>query len=77
MPARDYFTLGINVESATYLSVDLYDLAGRLVETLYQQPLSQGKHALEFTTEYLASGNYLLRIKDGKTVYLKKLLINK
>lgn len=77
LPAHDYFTLGINVESATNLSVDVYDLAGRLVKTLYQQTVSPGKQALEFTTEHLASGNYLLRIKEGRAVYFKKLLINK
>lgn len=77
VPANDHFTLIINIKSATNLSVDVYDLAGRLVKTLYQQSISQGTHALEFTTDHLASGNYLLRIREGKKVYVKKMFINK
>lgn len=77
LPANDYFTLAMNVESATILSVDVFDLAGRFVKNLYQQPVSSGKHTLNFETDNLTSGNYLLRIREGNALYLKKLLINK
>jgi len=76
-PARDYFTLSMNTESATNLTIEVYDLAGRFVESIYHQPVSQGEHTLEFTTDNLSSGNYLLRIKEGNRVHVKKLLIYK
>jgi spore coat protein CotH len=76
-PANEYFTLDIHFESSTYLSIDIFDLAGILVKSIYQQHINQGTHSLEFTTENLTSGNYLLRITDGKNVFVKKLLIYK
>jgi len=76
-PANEYFTLSINMESATNLTIDVYDLAGRFVKSIYRQPLSQGNHALQFTTDNLTSGNYLLRIKEGNKVHVKKLFIYK
>ena len=76
-PANEYFTLAINIESATNLNVDVFSLAGTLVKSIYQQPISQGKHALTFTTDNLNSGNYLLRIKEGHKIHIKKLFIHK
>jgi len=77
LPAKDYFTLEINIESATNLCVDVCDLTGRLMKNIYLQQVSPGKHSLEFVTGELSAGNYLLRIKEGKGVYVKKLLINR
>jgi len=76
-PANEYFTLTINIESAMNLHVDVFDLTGALVKTIGQQSISQGKHELRFTTDYLTSGNYLLKIKEGTKVHVKKLLIYK
>jgi spore coat protein CotH len=76
-PANEYFTLAINIESSTDLSVEVFDLAGILLKSICQQPIFQGKQTLEFTTENLTSGNYFLRIKEGKNVYVKKLFIYK
>lgn len=75
LPAHDHFALSFTVESATNLSIDLYDLAGRLVKTLLRQPVSQGKQVMTVETGRLAPGNYLLRIADGNSVYIRKLLI--
>lgn len=76
-PAGEYFTLSINVELATNLNIDIFNLTGILVKSIYQQPIFQGKQTLKFTTDDLKSGNYLLRINDGNKAYVKKLFINK
>ncbi|MDP3442514.1 MAG: T9SS type A sorting domain-containing protein, partial [Ignavibacteria bacterium] len=77
IPANEYFTLLTHIESATNFKVDVYNLAGIFVQSLYQQPISQGKHTLKFSTDNLNSGNYLLRIMEGKHVYVRKLFIYK
>lgn len=77
MPASDYFTLSIHINSATNLSVEVYTLTGTLVKSLYQKPISQGEHALEFMTGNLTSGNYLLKIVQGNKVCFKQLFIHK
>lgn len=77
IPANEYFTISINVELATNLNIDVLDLTGKFVKSMYRQPISQGKHALMFTTDNMPSGNYLLRIMDGNKVWTKKLFISK
>jgi spore coat protein CotH len=75
VPAKDYFTLTIDVESATNLDVDIFDIAGRLLKSIYHQPVSPGRLVLRFTTGQLKTGNYLLKIKHGNTFITKKLFI--
>ncbi len=77
IPAKDYFTLSIDIKNATNLEIAVFDLTGKLVKSIYHQTTSQGKQELRFSTEELNSGNYLLRIKDGYSIYSKKLFIYK
>ena len=76
-PATEYFTLAIHAESATILKVDIFSIAGTFVASICQQPISEGKHALMFSTNDLNSGNYLLKIMEGENVYIRKLFIYK
>lgn len=76
IPANAYFSLTIDIEAATNLDIDIFNLTGVLIRSIYHQPVSQGKHTFEFSASDLHSGNYLLRIKDENRVRVKKLLIN-
>jgi spore coat protein CotH len=77
IPATEYFTLSIKPELATTLRVDIVDLAGKLVKSIRQQLISNGKHTLEITTTDLASGTYLVRIGSGTDIYVRKLVVCK
>lgn len=76
-PASEYFTLTINIELSTTLRIDVVDPTGKLVKSICEQSISHGKHTLEFATNNLASGTYLVRISAGANEYVRKLLVYK
>ncbi len=58
--------------------VQIFDVSGRLVETVAHQPMSRGPHALRWSPKGLESGNYFFRVtaedgqvQSGKITYVK------
>ncbi len=56
------------------VSVQLYDLSGRLVETLYDDLQTVGNHSVTWNSGNFGSGIYLLRIQTDKEVKVAKLV---
>jgi flagellar hook assembly protein FlgD len=55
----------------------IFDVSGRLVETLAAGPMSRGPHNLRWTPKRLATGSYFFRIttEDGQAVNTKLVLV--
>ncbi len=57
-----------NLEQATHVSIDLYDLLGRRVKTLFHGMKPGGHHQLIWEADNLPKGMYLLSLKEGKQI---------
>ncbi|KQC12114.1 MAG: hypothetical protein APR63_03370 [Desulfuromonas sp. SDB] len=64
-PFEQQTTISFEVLKSTHLKVKVFDVNGRLVETLMDQPVNPGEHQLEFKAQGLASGTYFLSISSG------------
>jgi hypothetical protein len=65
---RTVLSLDLAADAAR-ASVRVYDLRGRLVDTLHDGPLAAGVHAMPWRPRGLASGVYLYRLEaDGRAV---------
>jgi hypothetical protein len=53
----------------------VYDLLGKEVATLVNEPLSPGTYERTFNAEGLASGVYLYRIQAGGFMQTRKLVL--
>ncbi|HET6273588.1 MAG TPA: T9SS type A sorting domain-containing protein [Bacteroidota bacterium] len=60
------------------VSIRLYDLLGRIVETLYEGNQEMGNHVIDFDSENLSSGVYLLVLEPSSySSVVRKLMIIK
>jgi hypothetical protein len=58
-----------------YVTLKVYDVLGREVETLVQGERAAGSYSVEWTPNNLASGVYLYRIQAGAYTETKKLML--
>jgi hypothetical protein len=58
--------------------IDLYDMTGRMVKTIFEQPIEGGvNYEAEFRPETIISGMYIYRVIMGETVYNGKVVFKK
>ncbi len=74
-PASAAVTLPVDVPIAGEFTLNLYDLAGRLVETVYRGSLTAGRHNLTIAGDELASGMYFAELSGGGATLTRRLVI--
>jgi hypothetical protein len=58
--------------------IDLYDMTGRMVKTIFEQPIEGGTmYQAEFKPETIISGMYIYRMTMGEAVYNGKVVFKK
>ncbi len=76
-PTNSYFTMSLEMNSSSELSITMYDIKGRQVANLHQKAMRRGIHTLTFSSESIASGLYFLVTKADDRKFINKLLIAK
>ena len=62
---RDRFSISFVLQRKEEVSVNLYDVTGRRVATLYNSILGKGKHSMDFSIGRLPSGVYFVSLKGS------------
>jgi hypothetical protein len=77
-PAMGMTDIGFRIEQAGRVRVQIFDVSGRLVETVVDQPMASGTHAVRWIPRASQSGTYYFRVttdngqvSTGKVTYLK------
>lgn len=73
-PGSSQVRLEFSMESSEEVVIDLYDLRGMKVQEIDQGQFAAGTHSLRIDRKGLASGMYLLKIRIGSDVQVKRLL---
>ncbi len=68
-------TLQFSLPALSDVSVDLYDLAGRHVQTLAHGTFSEGTHTLQANLNHLASGVYFVVLKTNHTTRTQRIVL--
>ena len=76
-PFNPTTTIRYQLPEAEYVTVAIYDLQGRLVETLVDGEKAAGRYSVTWHAENQPSGVYFYRIRAGKFTATKKLLLLK
>ena len=58
-------------------SLQIFDITGRLVETLINQHLTPGKYEVTWQAGHLPSGTYFMQMKSGGFVKTRKMVLLK
>ncbi|MBK9273709.1 MAG: T9SS type A sorting domain-containing protein [Flavobacteriales bacterium] len=64
-PTVDLFRLSFHIDAFAIYTIEVLDLNGRVVKTLYQDGLTAGEHQLSFNRNALSAGQYVIAIRNG------------
>ncbi len=74
-PAPRYFRIKFKLTKPEFLSVDLYSLNGKRIQTLLQDKVKPGTNVFSFDTTPLAPGEYFLQIKTSNEIIKNEKII--
>jgi len=74
-PFRGSTSIVYAIPVAQQVSLRMYDLQGREVQKLVDQPQAAGQYRVDFSVKGLASGVYFCRLQVGKVVQQRKMLL--
>ncbi|MCF7918209.1 T9SS type A sorting domain-containing protein [Candidatus Gracilibacteria bacterium] len=66
-----------SIPEASYVSLKIYDMLGREVETLINEQVSVGTHSLSWNASHLSSGLYIYKVQAGSFTQTKKMILMK
>ena len=74
-PFSNSATISFSLPEATNVTIALYHLAGRKLQTILDQNLAAGNQEIVFQRGQLSSGLYLLQVKLGDIMEVRKLVL--
>ncbi len=81
-PFNPTTSISFYVPKASEVSLDIYNIKGQKIKTLHSGKIAEGQHTLTWNgednnNEYVASGVYFYRLKNGNETKQKKMLLLK
>ena len=76
-PFNPETVLDLSVPTDGEVSVKIFDMLGREVAVLLDEPVSVGRYTLRWNASHLASGVYYARLEAGSVVQTRKLMLVK
>jgi hypothetical protein len=72
-PFNPTTTITFSIPKDDFVSLKVYDILGKEIETLIENNLSAGIHKIDFNANNLSSGIYIYRLKTGNTIIEKRM----
>jgi len=76
-PFNPTTTISFSIPQSGVVSLNVYDITGKLVTTLINKQLNIGYHSIDWDGTIHLSGMYLVRMESGEYVETQKLLLVK
>ncbi len=76
-PFNPVTTIRFEIPAAANTALTVYDILGRKITSIVDQPLSAGLHTYQWDSSSVASGVYFYRLTSGSFVSTKKMLVAK
>ncbi|NQU05136.1 MAG: T9SS type A sorting domain-containing protein, partial [Calditrichaeota bacterium] len=74
-PFNSSFAITISLQESGLVKAEIFDLSGRLVQSVSEGQLSAGSHVFNVQGNDLASGVYLLKVQTPGTDLMKKVCL--
>lgn len=74
-PFNPTTTIRFEVAQSSFVSLRVFDMQGRLIDTLVSKTLPSGPHSVSFDAGNLASGMYLYRLETPQGTQSKKMML--
>jgi len=76
-PFNPVTTIRYSLDKTSDISITVYSLTGKLVETLYTGNKSAGEYSITWDASHLASGVYFYKLVSGSDVMTRKMMLLK
>jgi hypothetical protein len=76
-PFNSSTTFRFSLPRESHVELEVFDLLGRRVGTVFSGRLPQGEHSIAWTPKDLSTGVFLYRIRAGEFAFVRKLLLLK
>ena len=76
-PFNPSTTINYQIPQTGFVTLKVYDILGKEVETLVKEPKNQGRYTVNFNASGLASGIYIYQIRVNDYVSSKQMLLLK
>jgi serine protease AprX len=76
-PFNATVTIPFSLDFREKVRIDIFDITGRLVSTVWNQPCVPGRHEIRFNGDGCASGVYFVRAAAGRRVEAKRIVMVK
>jgi len=76
-PVYNSSTISFSLEQSQNVSLQVFDVNGKLVSILSNEELAAGEHQIEFNAEKINAGIYFLKVEAGEFIETKKLFVTK
>ncbi|MBU1680267.1 MAG: T9SS type A sorting domain-containing protein, partial [Bacteroidetes bacterium] len=67
--------INYTLENQSYVSLKIFDMLGREVAKLIDEPMSPGNHAVQWNAQGFSSGVYFYQLKTGSIIQTKKMIL--
>jgi len=74
-PFNPSTTIDFSLPHESYVTLNVYDVNGRKINTLVSGKKAAGNHSVNFNAEYLASGVYFYTLKTNNFVKTRKMIL--
>lgn len=76
-PFNPTTTLSFELPNNSIVTLKVFDMLGREVATLLNEPKNAGSYTVQFNATHLSSGIYYAKLQSGNNVQVKKMLLLK
>jgi hypothetical protein len=76
-PFNPATTIRYDLPAESYVSLNIYDIRGNLVETLMAESMPAGNHTHVWTPDNLPTGLYIIQLKTKNRVFNQKITLVK
>jgi hypothetical protein len=74
-PANDLVNIDFKLNSSAKVKLEVFDLAGQFIETVYDDIFEKGNQILKWQSGHLSSGTYIMRFKFSNRTESRMILI--
>jgi len=76
-PFNPVTNISFSIPKAGFTSIRIYDINGRLVQTLFETQLAPGSYKADWNASQMPSGIYIYRIESGSFTQSRKMILVK
>ncbi len=76
-PFSNRVNIEVSLKKTSYIFVDVYDLTGRIIQSLAKEELSAGNHTFEWDATMMDPGLYFYTVRVGNKAVTRKLVLSR